>query len=282
MLAIATGVAVDAFTDASLGPAAGASVAGIVVLLYALNALKADVIAVWALRRGFGSLGLLLPLATRALPMLLLFITFLFINTEVWQVASALQGGVLWGAVLFFAAAALLFLVPRLAEELDTFDDNVDADDVLRATAATSLAPVAAEVVDSEVDLPAEAQVTGLQMVNLVLVLVIAQAVQVLLLALAVFAFVMVFGAVAIEDSVISNWLGTDPHALFGLHVVSVELLHVSVFLAGFSGLYFTVVAITDELYRKEFFGEIMDELARAVGVRVVYRELRRRHLGPG
>ncbi len=48
-------------------------------------------------------------------------------------------------------------------------------------------------------------------------------------------------------------------------------------FLAGFSGLYFTVVAITDDLYRKEFFSAVMDELARAVGVRVVYRELRRR-----
>lgn len=269
-------------TERSFGVPAGASVAGGVLLLYALRALRASVIAAWALRRGFGSLGLLLPLATRALPMLLLFITFLFINTEVWQVASALQGGVLWGAVLFFAAAAVLFLVPRLAEELDKFDDAVGPDDVLAATDGTPLAAAAQEVVDSDLDLPAEAQVTGLQMVNLVLVLVVAQAVQVLLLALAVFVFFMVFGSVAIEDSVITSWLGTKPHPLFGLDVVSVELLHVSVFLAGFSGLYFTVVAITDELYRKEFFGEILGELARAVGVRVVYRELRRRSLGAG
>ena len=99
-----------------------------------------------------------------------------------------------------------------------------------------------------------------------------------LLLSLAVFVFFMVFGAVAIDDSVIEIWLAVDqPRALFGLDFVSVELLHVSVFLAGFSGLYFTVVAITDELYRKEFFGEILGELARAVAVRVVYRELVRR-----
>ncbi len=56
--------------------------------LYALQSLRAQVIAGWALRRAFRSLGLLLPLLTRALPMLLLFITFLFINAEVWQVAS--------------------------------------------------------------------------------------------------------------------------------------------------------------------------------------------------
>ncbi|CAN5475612.1 hypothetical protein BH09ACT12_BH09ACT12_34270 [soil metagenome] len=269
-------------TEPNFGVPSGASVAGGVLLLYALRALKASVIAAWALRRGFGSLGLLLPLATRALPMLLLFITFLFINTEVWQVASALKGGVLWGAVLFFAAAAVLFLVPRLAEELDAFDDAVGAEDVLTATVGTPLETAAQQVVDSDLDLPAEAQVTGLQMVNLVLVLVVAQAVQVLLLSLAVFTFFMVFGAVAIDDSVISSWLGdlggqSHPQDLFGLDFVSVELLHVSVFLAGFSGLYFTVVAITDELYRKEFFGEILGELARAVGMRVVYRELRRR-----
>ncbi|WP_148614554.1 hypothetical protein [Nocardioides rubriscoriae] len=281
LLGVTSGVAVGlAAGDGTLGPPTGASVAVVVLVLYGLRALQASTIAAWALRRAFGSLGLLLPLATRALPMLLLFITFLFINTEVWQVASALRGGVLWGSVLFFAAAAVGFLVPRLAEELDAFDDHVQADDVLRATEGTPLAQVAHEVVDSDVDLPEEAQVHGLQMVNLVLVLVVAQAVQVLMLALAVFVFFIVFGAVAIDDSVITTWLGPDHHPEYflpGPHLVSRELAHVAVFLAGFSGLYFTVVAITDDLYRKEFFTTVMDELARAVGVRVVYRELRRR-----
>ena len=279
VLGIASGLAVALLTGVgSLGPPTGASVALGVLVLYALRALKASTIAGWALRRAFRSLGLLVPLATRALPMLLLFITFLFINTEVWQVASALQGGVLWGSVLFFAAAAVGFLVPRLSDELDTFDDAVSAADVLAATDGTPLAAVAREVVDSDVDLPEEAQVHGLQMVNLVLVLLVAQAVQVLLLALAVFLFFIVFGAVAIEDSVITSWLGYEPHyPLPGPHLVSTELAHVAVFLAAFSGLYFTVVAITDDLYRREFFTTVMDELARAVGVRVVYRELRRR-----
>jgi len=274
----AAGLGFALLTEPSFGAPAGASVAGGVLVLYALRALRASVIAAWALRRGFSSLGLLLPLATRALPMLLLFITFLFINAEVWQVAAALEGGVLWGSVLFFAAAAVGFLVPRLAEELDRFDDGVEADDVLLATRGTPLEAVAREVVDSDIDLPEEAQVTGLQMVNLVVVLVVAQAVQVLLLALAVFAFFLVFGAVAIDDGVIASWIGHDPEYLLpGPHLVSTELAHVSVFLAAFSGLYFTVVAITDDLYRREFFTQVMDELARAVGMRVVYRELRRR-----
>lgn len=278
VLGAVVGTVVGTLGEVSFGPPVGASVALGVVALYALRALKASVIAGWALRRAFRSLGLLLPLATRALPMLLLFITFLFINAEVWQVASALEGGVLWGSVLFFAAAAIGFLVPRLSEELDNFDDAIVADDLIVAAQGTPLEQAARELVESgDIDLPEEAQVGGLQMVNLVVVLVVAQAVQVLLLSLAVFVFFIVFGAVAIQDSVIESWIGTEPDYFFSPHLVSTELVHVAVFLAAFSGLYFTVVAITDELYRKEFFTVIMQELARAVGARVVYRELRRR-----
>ncbi len=157
-----------------------------------------------------------MPLLTRALPMLLLFITFLFINTEVWQVAAPLHGGVLWGTVLFFGAAAILFLVPRLAEELDAFDDSIVSADLMAASQGTPLEAAAQRLVDEDIDLPEEAQVSGLQMVNLVLVLVIAQAVQVLLLSLAVFAFFIVFGAVAIDDTVIESWTGEDVVHLFG------------------------------------------------------------------
>ncbi|GAA4122967.1 hypothetical protein GCM10022215_29170 [Nocardioides fonticola] len=275
-LGAAAGVLVALVESASAGVAAGVSVVLGWLALYGLRALKASVIAAWALRRAFGSLGLLVPLATRALPMLLLFITFLFINTEVWQVASALHGGVLWTTILFFAAAAIGFLVPRMAQELDEYDDRVHEDDLRAATRGTPLEAVAEEMLaDDEVDLPEQAQVTGLQMVNLVLVLVVAQVVQVFLLALAVFGFFLVFGAVAIDPHVIEAWVGEAPHYPPGPHWFSIELIRVATFLAGFSGLYFTVTAITDDTYRREFFTAIMRELQRAVGTRVVYRALR-------
>jgi hypothetical protein len=274
----AAGVAIGLATGfVSVGVSTGASVVLGLAALYALQSLRAQVIAAWALRRAFGSLGLLFPLLTRALPMLLLFVTFLFINAEVWQVASSLDGGVLWGTVLFFAVAAVLFLVPRLTEELVAFDDSIVAADLLEASAGTPLEASARRLVDSDLDLPEEAQVSGLQMVNLVLVLVVAQAVQVLLLAVAVFGFFIVFGAVTIDGAFIFSWAeGKAPTEILGRHWLSVELVQVSVFLASFSGLYFTVYAVTDELYRKQFFTVIMNELRRAVGARVVYRALRR------
>ena len=127
--------------------------------------------------------------------MLLLFVTFLFINTEVWQVASSLDGGVLWGAVLLFALVAIGFLVVRLDEELDRFDDDVSPDEVVDHCADTPLAPWAEQAAAGD-DLTQRAQVSGLQQANLVLMLLVAQAVQVLLLSLAVFGFFIVFGAV--------------------------------------------------------------------------------------
>ena len=279
VLASAVGVAVGlASGAASVGVAVGSWLAVGVVTAYALFALRVHDIAGWALKRAFASLGLLFPLATRALPMLLIFVTFLFINTEVWQVTSEMAGGVIWGAVLFFGLAAMGFLVVRLDEELDQFDDDISVETFLDVTADTPLAPTAQRLVDEGADLQAEAEVSGLQKANLVLALLVAQAVQVLLLAVAVFCFFILFGVVAIEDSVITIWLGEGhPDYPWGPDLVSRELARVAIFLAAFSGLYFTVYAVTDTNYRQQFFAKIMRELARVVGARICYRELRRR-----
>jgi hypothetical protein len=102
-----------------------------------------------------------------------------------------------------------------------------------------------------------------------VLVLLVSQAVQVLLLSVAVLLFFLVFGSVVMDADVVSAWLGRE------VTDVSGSLLKVSVFLAGFSGLYFTVYAVTDETYRQQFFTSVTRELEQAVAVRAVYRGLR-------
>jgi hypothetical protein len=251
-------------------------VAGAIPLTaYAVRSLHAGSVARWAVGRTLSSLGLLFPLVTKALPLLLLFVTFLFINTEVWQVASSLDDGVLWVAVLLFTSVAVAFLLVRLPEELDQVDDVMTGEKLTSACTGTPLAQEAVRCAD-EIDdatLLERAQVTGLAKANLVLVLLISQALQVLLLSLAMFLFFLVFGAVAINDDVITSWLG-HPSTPFvdWLPVLSHELVRVSTFLAAFSGLYFTVYAVSDETYRSQFFGSLMKQLHRAVGVRTVYR----------
>ena len=82
----------------------------------------------------------------------------------------------------------------------------------------------------------------------------------------------------AISDSVIQTWIAEPgvPHhtRVLGRLGVSNELLQVSIFLAAFSGLYFTVYAVTDATYREQFFTRITDDLEKAVGVRAAYLAL--------
>lgn len=261
--------------DSSVGVLTGMIAASVPLAVYAARALHAGSVARWTVARTFSSLGLLLPLATRALPLLLLFITFLFINTEVWQVASSLDDGVLWVAVLLFAAVAVAFLLVRLPEELDQVDDEMAGDLLVQACAGT---PLADEAVRCAAEVPESvtlerAQVTGLAKANLVLVLLISQALQVLLLSLAVYVFFLVFGAVAIQDHVIESWIEHPPDPILeAVPVVTIELVRVATFLAAFAGLYFTVYAVSDDTYRRQFFASLMKQLRRAVGVRTVYR----------
>ena len=258
--------------DMALGTLlADATVLGVVA---AAEVLDVTPIARWAVARTFAELGSLFPLVTRALPMLLLFTTFLFINTEVWQVASSLSRPVLWLAVAFFAALAVAFLLGRLPDEVAAVNDELSQGVVSRALPGTPLAGREAELGDVE---PVE--LTRRQRVNLLLVLLISQVAQVLLLALAVWLFFLLFGRVAIGEDVIRSWVGEPPSytPLIGALGFSNELLQVSIFLAAFSGLYFTVYAVTDATYREQFFSEITSELETAVGVRAAYLALRAR-----
>lgn len=252
---------------------------GLVATWYALTALEARSIVTWALARTFRSLWTLLPMMTRALPLLLLFVTFLFINAEAWEVASGLDAGDLWLIVLLFGTLAGAFLLVRLPEEVDRTDDHVDEGLLLRATENTPLAATARELVaDPDADPASYAEVTGYERWNLVLVLVVIQATQVLLLAVGVFLFFMLFGAVVMEPGIVGSWTGLGErgvHTLPGFPTLSVELVKVSVFLAAFSSLYLTVSTVTDETYRAQFFGSVLHELERAVGVRAVYLALR-------
>jgi hypothetical protein len=245
----------------------------VLLVVVAAEVLDLGPIARWALIRTFAELSSLFSLVTRALPMLLLFMTFLFINTEVWQVCSALSPPVLWLAVAFFGALAVGFLLVRLPEEVAAVNAQLGPAVVQRAVVGTPLAAYD----DALVDVRAQ-PLTRRQRINLLLVLLVSQISQVLLLALSVWLFFLIFGRVAISDSVIQTWIAEPgvPHhtRVLGRLGVSNELLQVSIFLAAFSGLYFTVYAVTDATYREQFFTRITDDLEKAVGVRAAYLAL--------
>ena len=259
-------------------PAVVASAFGLGALFYTFTALHARGIVLWALGRTFGSLKLLVPMASRALPLLLVFVTFLFINAEVWQMTSALAPGLLWLTVLLLLSLAVMFLLVRLPEEVDRVDDAVDEAFLLRTTRGTPLATAARDLIDAGADPAARATVHGYDRWNLILVLLVVQVGQVVLLTMTVFGFFLVFGALVMSEGVQESWTAREELGITALPLlpsVSVELVQVSLFLAAFSGLYFTVSAVTDDTYRSQFFASVIEELERAVGMRAVYLTLR-------
>lgn len=263
----------------SAGPAVWMSLTGLALLWYASTALRARPILGFALSRTLGSVRFLVPMASRALPLLLVFVTFLFVNAEAWEMTTNLPFGLLWVTVLLMFGLAVLFLLVRLPEEVDRVDDEVDDDFVVRACAGTPLEAASREVAaDRAIDPQAHAQVSGFERWNLILVLLVIQSVQVLLLSVTVFVFFMLFGSLVMETSTQESWTGRDfiPAAPFLPHV-SLSLMKVSLFLASFSGFYFTVSAVTDDTYRRQFFSVVESQLERAVGMRAVYLATRER-----
>jgi hypothetical protein len=281
LVALAAGILLARlFEDVAAAPTTVMVIVGVTALAYAATALRARPIVTWAVTRTLRSLPQLVPMATRALPLLLVFVTFLFINAEVWEVSARLDGAVMVLTVLLFATVAVGFLMVRLPDELERADDVKEERTLVESCRHTPLEdPARAFLADDDhEEITQLAKVRSFEKANLILVLMIAQAVQVLLLALAVFVFFLVFGAVIMTDATQKNWTTQDEMtAVSWLPNMSVELLQVSVFLAAFSGLYFTVYAVTDEAYRDQFFSSIKHELERAVGVRAVYLALRRR-----
>jgi hypothetical protein len=234
----------------------------------------------WAFGRLVRQIGTVANLVLRALPLLLLFVTFLFVNTEVWQTAAALR----WPTVALVVSLFLLvgggfaaIRLPRQLAELATFESSDDMRARVAGTPAEQLLPLVGVA-------PLEREpLTRRQRVNVGLVVLASEGIQIVLVAVGLFAFFTVFGFVAVDASVQASWIGRGPDAIATLDawgqemLLSGELLRVAVFLAGFSGLYFTVVLLTDATYRDEFLVEILDDVRESFAVRAVYLRARAR-----
>ena len=231
----------------------------------------------WALVKTTRELGAVAGLLGRALPLLLLIQIVLFINTEMWQVADGFDGRFLAAVVVLFVLIGITFLLTRLPRELGRLATFASADDLEEQVAGTPAEGLVAlaEVVGDPVDLSAR------QRGNVLLVALFSQGLQVILVTVLLGGFYVAFGLLTITPDVMESWLGHDGHAVLRFGFLgrdlrlTAELLKISVFLAAFSGLYFTVVLVTDATYREEFFDEILAELRQTFAVRAVYLRAR-------
>lgn len=258
------------------GDAVQAVVEGLAVLLVVYVGTSYAVVSLtgWAVRRSAAQLSTLASLVARALPLLLLFTTFLFINAEVWQVAGTLDGAP-YAATLsvFFALGALFVLsrIPGIMRGLATFDTWGEIIDLVRDTPAGRFdLPSAGHVPDFPLRLR--------QRVNAALVAVFSQAVQITLVAIVLTLFFSLFGFLAIPEATTQAWTGLDEVDVLasievsGRQLVITEpLLRVSGFLGAFTGMYFTVVLSTDATYREEFADDVGPRIRQALAVRLAY-----------
>ena len=223
----------------------------------------------WALRAAFRQIRLLGELTSRALPLLLLFTVFGFFTTEIWQVGAARPRQRMWLVAGLFAVVAVVFLFAMLKAEVTRLTQSRTAPAGLDKLRETPLAPFMTGGVHAD-RLP----LTKLERANMILVLVLTQVLQTLVLAALVFVFFVAFGIIAVQHSVIKSWIGRDPATgtLFGIQLpVPQELLHVSLVIAAFSGLYFAASTVTDAQYRSAFFDPLADHLAVSLVARDLY-----------
>ncbi len=225
----------------------------------------------WGARRLVRDAKDVLGLFARALPLLLIFVTFLFIAAEVWQMAGTIELERLIAVLGLFALVAAAFLISRLPHELNdlaTFERSERVIELVQGTPAAGLGV-------SPDSLRMDAPLRPAQWTNVGLVVVVALALRVVFVGSLVGVFFLVFGGIAIDLSTVSSWTRSDPRVLLDFPWTGTgltgELLQVAAFMASFSGFYFTIRVLTDREYRHEFFEDVVGDVRQALAVRAVY-----------
>ncbi len=232
----------------------------------------------WASGRAAAQVTVIGSLLVRALPLLLLFTTFLFINAEVWQVAGALDGVPYWATLGIFVALGGVFVlsrVPTTMRDLAAFSTWDEVADALRDTPAADIALPGAGA-------PPTVRFRARQKLNIALLMIFSPALQITAVALLLTAFFVLFGFLAIPLETTAGWTALDgvdvlatAHVSGRELVVTEPLLRVAAFLGAFTGMYFTVVLSTDATYRDEFAEDVRPHVHEVFAVRLAYLQAR-------
>lgn len=221
-------------------------------------------------------LGQIGHLMARTLPLLLIFTAFVFLNAEVWQVASDFTPEYYAIVVALLILVGVGFMLLRAPKEVANLEQFETWEEVMRLAAVTD-APIADATHCTHDDHPDIEPLGRADRVNVTLLVVISQLVQVILVALVIGAFYVLFGLLAVRGATIGQWTTAevDPLATFDLFgssiIVTWEHLGVAGFIAAFSALQFAVSMVTDSTYRDEFYEDITGEIREVLAVRAVY-----------
>ena len=179
----------------------------ILAMLWAVTSYGVPALIGWAWQRTWSQFSTLLNVLARALPMLLLFSAFLFINAEAWQVAGTLTG-IVYVAVLgiFFLLGAtfVLIRIPALMRSLNQFDSWREIAELAASTPAAAVLDALHEPTDDEIRTPSARPIR--QRVNIGLLTIFSQAIQITLVGLGLTGFFVLFGFLAIPEATALSW----------------------------------------------------------------------------
>jgi hypothetical protein len=262
--------------DAQWGSAIVTVVTNLVILALTYFVLSYGVFPTmrWAAGETIRELYAVIGLFVRALPLLVLFVTFTFLQNEAWQITASLHGVFYLIVLLVFPMVGLLFAALRLRREVGVLSDFESWGVVIDRVRGTPAEPLAEQTARPPDDPP---PLSRRQWGNVGLVVLFSQGLQVFFISLLVFLFLFLFGVLVCTAPIVTSFIAEPPHVLATLDlwgrqmIISEELLRVSGFLAVFSGFYFGVSVLTDDTYRDEFLAEVVEELRRSLAVRTVY-----------
>ncbi len=276
LIVFLVGPALPALMFAQPGDALESVVIGLLFLLliYVWSAYGVGPMLKWGAREGLGQLSGLTGLLARALPLLLIFNMFLFINAEVWELAGRLEGtayGVVIGMFLVLGVGFAISRIPHFIAQLNDFGSWADIESSAQGTPAAGI------------ELPTtgtpHVSLTLRERLNIGLMVLFGQAFQIMLIVLGITGFFVLFGFLAMDEQTTLRWMGVETIEVVAQTdlenrtlILSEPLLRVSIFLGAFSGMYFTVLLTTDATYQSAISDKVGPQVREALAVRTAYR----------
>jgi hypothetical protein len=227
---------------------------GVLAVIYAVFVYGLLAILRWVLGRLAGQLASSVGLFAKAVPLLAIFALLSFTTEELWDIFGLMSVVAYVGVIGLFVLFGAAFLTVRIPRETRRLEREAGA---------------------------AAPPLRRAQRINVGLVLFVSQAVQVLFVSLTIGLFFVVFGMLAIDADLRTEWMNIAGDELLSVTIagesfqLTEQLLRVAGGLAAFSGFYFAVAMLTDATYREEFLSELTDEMGASFRARSEYLRVR-------
>lgn len=228
-------------------------------------------------RHVFERVGLALRLLGRTFPILFLTVTFLLFNARAWESTNLMPLRRYLALLALFIGTTLVFLYRGITAEFEMASSFDSPEEIRELCVGSPVDQIASTI---EIDPSEVPPLTQKERRNVVLLATYGFAGYITVVTLVMLVFFILFGLLMLPTQIIADMLESTPSPVVTVTLLDIpvtltrELVRVSGFFAAFTGLYFTIHAVTDQTFRKELDGSIRTYVRKALAVRAVYHVL--------